>query len=63
MSIVSMVLRMSNATAPAIPQNAAGLSSGQLFFIFLLALMGAGVLLYRSLQTQLGKIQMPKDER
>lgn len=63
MSIVSLILRWSDATAPAIPQNASGLSSGQLFFIFWLALMGAGVLLYRSMKTQLGKIQMPKDEK
>ena len=63
MSIVAHVLRISNATAPAIPQNASGLTSGQLFFIFLLALMGSGVLLYRSLKTQLGKIQMPRDEQ
>lgn len=63
MTALAIIAPLSNATAPAIPQNAGGLTSGQLFFIFLLALGGASVLLYRSMKKQLGRIQMPKDER
>lgn len=58
-----MGLRLVDPTSPAIPQGQPGLTSGQLFFIFLLALLGSGVLLYKSMKKQLGKIQMPKDDK
>ncbi len=55
-------IRMAEATPTAMPDSH-GISSGQYYFIFVLFMAGASVLLYKSMKKQLGKIQMPKDER
>lgn len=63
MHIIATAVRLVDPTSPAIPQGQPGLTSGQLFFLFLLAFGGACYFLYRSMKKQLGKIQLPKDER
>ena len=55
-------IRMAEATPTPMPDSH-GISSGQYYFIFVLFMAGASALLYKSMKKQLGKIQMPKDER
>ena len=55
-------IRMAEATPTPMPDSH-GISSGQYYFIFLIGMVAASVVLYRSMKKQLGKIQMPKDER
>lgn len=62
MTISAAVIRMAEATPTAMPDSH-GISSGQYYFIFLIGMVAASVLLYRSMKKQLGRIQMPKDER
>lgn len=63
MNITATIIRLVDPTTMAIPQGQPGLTSGQWFFVFLLAFGGACYLLYRSMKRHLGRIQMSKDEQ
>lgn len=62
MTFLAAAVRLADATPTAMPEET-GVTSGQFFFLFFLALLGASIFLYRSMRKQLGKIQMPPDGR